>query len=61
MVAQPQDFVTQSVASLVVLSSLAFLVLLTISMAIVLLYLTRRVGGPSSGTVMSDERSVEQD
>jgi hypothetical protein len=61
VVAQPQDFVTQSVASLVVLSSLAFLVLLTISMAIVLLYLTRRVGGPSSGTVMSDERSVAQD
>lgn len=57
MVAQPQDFVAQSVASLVVLSSLAFLVLLTISMAIVLIYLTRRVVGPSSGTVMSDEHN----
>jgi hypothetical protein len=55
MVTRPEDILAQAVAGFIVIGSLGFLLLLTASMAVVLLYLTRRVNRPSSEALASDE------
>jgi len=55
MVTRPEDILAQGIAGLIVLASLVFLVMLTASMALVMLYLTRRAGRWSSEAVTSGD------
>jgi RsiW-degrading membrane proteinase PrsW (M82 family) len=55
MLTRPDDILAQGVAGSIVMGSLGLLLLLTASMAAVLLYLTRRVNRPPSEALPSDE------
>lgn len=55
MVTRPDDVLAQGITGLVVLGFLAFLLLLTLSMIVVLLYLMRTASGPRVEDAWSDE------
>ena len=56
MVTRPEDILAQGIAGLVALGSLVFLLMLTASMVVVMLYLTRRAGRSTPEAVLSDEQ-----
>ncbi|MGB3906134.1 MAG: PrsW family glutamic-type intramembrane protease, partial [Anaerolineae bacterium] len=56
MVTRPEDILAQGMAGLIALGSLVFLLMLTASMVVVMLYLTRRAGRSTPEAVLSDEQ-----